>query len=268
MSSNQTTIHKTSIVETGAKLGKNVSIGPFCIIGKDVVLGDNTHLHSHIVINGKTTLGTNNEVFPFAILGSKPLDKKYNKEPSQLIIGNNNQIREHVSITLGTKGGGMITRIGNDGLLMNGVHISHDTQVGDGVILVSNVTLGGHVMIGDYAIVGGMAAVHQFVRIGEHAIVGGASRVVDDVPPFTLVNSPNATMQGLNLLGLKRQGIDNQQIKSLQKNLYYLFSKKDPSAKTLNEKLHHLEKDENKLMQILVKFLQNRTHRGIANADF
>ncbi|MDI9313607.1 MAG: acyl-ACP--UDP-N-acetylglucosamine O-acyltransferase [Hydrotalea sp.] len=261
-------IHKSTIVEDGATIGKNVTIGPFCVIGKDVTLGDDNIIHSHAVITGKTTIGRGNEIFPFAILGSKPLDKKYAGEDSELIIGDRNQIREHVSITLGTAGGGMVTRVGNDCLFMNGAHISHDAQVGDGVILVTHATLGGHVVVGDGAILGGLAAVHQFVRVGQYAMIGGLSRVVDDVPPFTMANGPDATMQGLNLLGLKRQNIDKQDIKLLQKQLYYLFSKNEKSPKPLDEKLREVSLDKNPLVQKLVDFLQRRTHRGIAGADF
>ncbi len=262
------TLHATAIVEEGATIGKNVTIGPFCVIGKDVVLGDDNIIHSHVVINGKTTIGQGNEIFSFAVLGNKPLDKKYAGEPTELIIGNHNQIREQVTMTTGTPSGGMITKVGDRGLFMNGAHVSHDAHVGNDVIMVNNSTLGGHVIMADYAILGGHSAVHQFVRVGEHAMIGGMSRVVDDVPPFSLVNGPDATMQGLNLLGLKRRKIDVAKIKSLQKHLHYLFSKKQVSNKSLDEKVAEVARDQDMLVQTLVKFLQQRTHRGIAEADF
>ena len=160
-------IHHSSIIEKGAQIGDGSSIGPFCFVGSRVRLGKNVNLKSHVVIKGDTFLGDDSTVFPFSVLGEIPQDKKFNGEPTSLKIGKRNQIREHVTINLGTKGGGGVTEVGNDGLFMAGCHIAHDANVGNNVILVNNASLAGHCVIEDSVIVGGLSGVHQFVRIGE-----------------------------------------------------------------------------------------------------
>ncbi|MGB1706066.1 MAG: acyl-ACP--UDP-N-acetylglucosamine O-acyltransferase, partial [Paracoccaceae bacterium] len=174
-------IHHSAIIEDGAEIGDGTSVGPFCFVGSKVRLGQNVELKSHVVIKGDTFLGDENTVFPFAVLGEIPQDKKFNGESTSLKIGNRNQIREHVTINVGTKGGGGITKVGNDGLFMAGCHIAHDAQVGDNVILVNNASLAGHCIIEDNVIVGGLSGVHQFVRIGEGAIIGAVTMVTNDV---------------------------------------------------------------------------------------
>ncbi len=219
-------IHTTAIVDTRASIGKNVRIGPFCTIGSEVVLADNIELKSHVVIEGKTKIGANTVIYPFASIGQSPQIVKYEGEKSEVIIGSNNTIREYVTIQAGSKGGGMVTSVGNNGLFMVGVHIAHDCTVGNNVIFANYASLGGHVTVGDYAIIGGLAAVLQFVRIGQHAMVGGGSAVVRDLIPFGLATSERAFLEGINLVGMKRRGFDNQETLDTIKAVDELFISK------------------------------------------
>ncbi len=193
------------------------------MIGPDVVLGDNVVLKAHVCVDGYTTIGAGTKIFPFASLGSDPQDLKYAGEKSKLIIGENNVIREHVTMNPGTKDGGMETRVGNNGLFMVAVHIAHDCMVGNNVIMANNATLGGHVYVGDHAIIGGLAAVHQFIRIGDHAIIGGMSGVEHDVIPYGRVKGERAFLAGLNLIGLERRGFTKDDIRNLQRAYNQLF---------------------------------------------
>ncbi|WP_341751015.1 acyl-ACP--UDP-N-acetylglucosamine O-acyltransferase [Candidatus Tisiphia endosymbiont of Sialis lutaria] len=204
-------IHATAIVDPRASIGKNVRIGPFCTIGPEVVLADNIELKSHVVIEGKTKIGANTVIYPFASIGQSPQIVKYEGEKSEVIIGSNNTIREYVTIQAGSKGGGMVTSVGNNGLFMVGVHIAHDCTVGNNVIFANYASLAGHVKVGDYAIIGGLSAVQQFVRIGQHAMIGGGSAVVRDLIPFGLATSERAVLEGVNLVGMKRRGFDSQE---------------------------------------------------------
>ncbi len=217
-------IHPTAIVEDGAQVGKNVSIGPYCVVGADVTLGDGVTFASHVVINGRTRVGANTRVYPFASIGHQPQDMKYKGEPSELIIGCNTIIREHVTMNPGTEGGGMVTRVGNNCLIMVGSHVAHDCQIGDHAILVNNATLGGHVRIEDWAIIGGLSAVHQFARIGRHAMVGGMSGVENDVIPYGSVVGNRAHLSGLNIVGLKRRGFSRDTIHALRNAYRLLFA--------------------------------------------
>ena len=220
-------IHPSAIIENGAKIGDKVTIGAFSVVGRNVALSNNVHLHSHVVVEGYTTIGEGTEVFPFASLGSKPQDLKYADEPSQLIIGKKNVIREHVTMNPGTTGGGMITRGGDNGLFMVGAHIAHDCQVGDHVVLANNATLAGHVIIGSFVILGGLSAVHQFVRIGDHAIVGGMTGVDHDVIPFGSVKGERASLVGLNIIGMRRRGFSREEQDELRRGYKLLFSSSD-----------------------------------------
>lgn len=204
-------IHATAIVDSKASIGENVKIGSFCTVGPDVVLADNIELKSHVVIEGKTKIGANTVIYPFASIGQPPQILKYEGEESEVIIGNNNTIREYVTIQAGSKGGGMVTSVGNNCLLMVGVHIAHDCIVGNNVILANYVSLAGHVKVDDYAIIGGLSAVLQFVRIGQHSMVGGMSAVSKDVIPFGLATNERAFLEGINLVGMKRRGFDSQE---------------------------------------------------------
>lgn len=221
-------IHPTAIIEDGATIGDGVIIGAYCVVGSNVVLGDNVELKSHVCVDGNTSIGSGTVVYPFASLGSDPQDLKYDDEPSTLIIGKNNKIREHVTMNPGTAGGGrMETRVGDNCLFMMGSHVAHDCIVGDNVILANNATLAGHVEVGDFAIIGGLSAVHQFARIGEHAMIGGMSGVEGDVIPYALVKGDRASLHGLNLIGLKRRGFDKDAIKALQNAYGDLFANEE-----------------------------------------
>ena len=254
-------IHKTAIIEEGAKLGLNVEIGPFSVIGSKVEIGDNTIIKSHVVIEGITKIGKNNVIFPFAVIGQIPQDLKFSGEDSSIIIGDNNSIREHVTIHPGTKTGAMITKVGSNCLLMIGVHIAHDCVVGDHVILANNATLAGHVEVGDHAVIGGLSAMHQFVKIGKHAMIGGMSGVETDVIPYATVIGERASLAGLNLVGLKRSGIKKDKINSLRAFYKKLF---EENSVSLNERLQVLsdEYDGNELVSDIVNFV-SLSSRGI-----
>lgn len=216
-------IHPTAIVSAKAQLGANVEVGPFCIIGDEVKIGEGTILKSHVVIEGDTEIGKNNVIFPFVTIGVEPQDLKFNGEKSKVVIGDKNKIREHVTIHLGTQDGAMVTRIGSNCLLMVGVHIAHDCVVGDNVILANNATLAGHVQVGDHVVIGGLSAIHQFARIGAGAMIGGMSGVENDVIPNGLVMGERASLAGLNLVGMKRRNIAREDIHALRNFFKQLF---------------------------------------------
>lgn len=234
-----TQIHPSSIISDGAKIGKNVSIGAFCTIGKDSVIGDNCRIHSHVVIEGMTTIGNECEIFPFAAVGTPPQDLKYGGEKSRLVIGDRCTIRENATIHTGTADDAMETRVGNDCLIMVAAHIAHDCIVGNNVIMANNATLGGHVKVGDGAIIGGLSAVHQFVRIGKGAIIGGMSGVEADVLPYALIKGDRASLAGLNLIGLERSGIKRAQVRDIQKLYNQIFASND----TLNDRIEKAKLD-------------------------
>lgn len=216
-------VHPTAIVHEGARVHESVKIGPYCVIGDHVTIGAECQLHSHVVIQGRTTLGARNRIFPFASIGSEPQDLKYQGEPSELVIGDDNVFRENVTVNPGTKGGGMVTRIGSGCLFMAYSHVAHDCRIGDRVILANCATLAGHVTVEEDAIIGGLSAVHQFVRIGKLAMVGGKSGVVKDIPPFCLAaGGYRPHLAGLNIVGLKRKGIPTSSIQTL-KALYRIL---------------------------------------------
>ena len=228
-------IHPTAIVEPGANIDDGVIIGPYCIVGADVSLGEGVELVSHIVITGRTEIGPRSRAFPFASIGHRPQDLKYRGEPSRLEIGADTVIREHVTVNPGTEGGGMLTRIGDRCLLMVGVHVAHDCLIGDGVIMANNATLGGHVSIDDFAVLGGMSAVHQFVRIGRHAMIGGMSGVENDVIPYGSVMGNRAYLSGLNIVGLKRRSFSRDVIHDLRKAYRLLFAEEGTMAERLDD---------------------------------
>jgi UDP-N-acetylglucosamine acyltransferase len=217
-------IHPSSVIAAGAVIGAGVKIGPFCTVGPDVVLEDGVELISHVAIDGRTRIGTGAKIFPFATVGLAPQDLKYQGEDTATEIGARTQIREHCSIHRGTVTGTGITRIGADCLLMAVVHVAHDCDIGDGVIISNNVVLGGHVEIGTRAVIGGSAAVLQFVRIGEGAMVGGVSGVPADVVPYSFVFGTRARQAGLNIVGLRRRGLDKAQLHLVRAAYKYLFA--------------------------------------------
>ena len=254
-------IHSTAVINTKAELGSNVKVGPYCVIGENLKINDGTELISHVVLDGLTTIGANCRIFPFASIGQCPQDLKYSGEPSRLEIGANNVIREHVTINPGTKGGGMLTRIGNNCLFMVGSHVAHDCVIEDNAILVNNATLGGHVRVGEWAIIGGLSAVHQFVRIGKHAMIGGMSGIEHDVIPYGSVIGNRAKLSGLNIVGLKRRGFSREEIHDLRKAYRLIFALEG----TLAERLDDVAEDfgQNEPVMEIVDFIRADSARAI-----
>ena len=210
------TIHPTAIIDATARLGSGVTISAYSVVGPHVTLGDGVKLHSHVVIDGYTTVGAGCEVWPFAVLGATPQHTRYAGEPSELHIGANCVIREHVTMHPGTAIGAMQTIVGNDGVFFAGAHVAHDCVVGDHVIFANNAALGGHVKIGDHVMLGGFAAVQQWCRVGAHAMVGAHSLVDADVMPFTIAAGNRATLSGINVIGLERRGFSPEIIAGLR----------------------------------------------------
>ncbi len=254
-------IHPTAIVADGAQLGENVSIGAYCCVGSQAVLEDGVVLHSHVVVEGRTRVGANTRIFPFASIGHIPQDLKYKGESSELVIGHDNTIREHVTMNPGTEGGGMVTRVGNHGLFMVGAHVAHDCQIGDHVIFVNNATLGGHVEVGDWAILGGLSAVHQFVRIGKHAMIGGMSGIEADVIPYGTVIGNRARLSGLNIVGLKRRGFSRDVIHALRNAYRLLFAQEGTMVERL-EDVSQVFSDNEPVMEI-VEFIRAASSRAL-----
>ncbi len=253
-------IHSTAIIEPGAEIAPGVQIGPFSVIGPQVVLREGVRIHSHVVIAGSTEIGEGSEVFPFASLGNAPQDRKFRGEESRLVIGARNVIREYVTMNPGTEQGGLITRVGNNGLFLTGAHVAHDCQIGDNVLLVNNATLGGHCVIEDFASIGGLSAVHQFVRVGAYAFIGGMSGVENDVIPFGMALGNRAHLAGLNIVGLKRRNFDREQIHTLRKAYRMLFA----TEGTLLERLDDVEKmfPEDESVQRIVQFIKADSSRS------
>ena len=254
-------IHQTAIVEKKSKISKNVEIGPYCIIGPDVEIAEGSKLHSHICIKGNTKIGKNNEFFPFVSIGTDPQDLKYKGEKNSIIIGDNNKFREYVNINPGTSQGGTITKIGSNNLLMVYCHVAHDCNIGNNIVLANNVQVGGHVIIEDNAIIGGSCAVHQFSRIGHLSMVGGMTGVLSDVIPFGLSLGNRNNLVGLNLIGLRRAKILNEDIKILQKFYDLVFSNQN-----FRSNLENLDIDmkENKYVKKVVNFINSDKKRPIS----
>ena len=210
------TIHPMSVVEPGAQLGTDVTIGPFCVIGAQVTLGDGVQVRSHAVVTGHTEVGAHSIIFPHATVGEVPQDLKYRGEPTRLIVGARNRIREGATLNLGTEGGGGVTRIGDDNLFMAGSHVGHDSTVGNRIVVANCAAIAGHCQIGDDVIIGGLSGIHQWVRIGKGAIIGALTMVTNDVIPYGLVQGPRGELDGLNLIGLKRRGMDRAEIQALR----------------------------------------------------
>ena len=253
-------IHSSSNISKDAKIGKNVKIGPFCSVGDSVVLENDLELVSNVHIEGNTKVGKGTKIYPFASIGTTPQDLKYNNEPNSLIIGENNNIREHVTINPGTEGGGGKTIIGNNCLFMISSHIAHDCKVGNDVIIANNVPLGGHVTIEDSVIIGGNSAVQQFTRIGRLAMIGGMTGVLKDVIPFGLSVGNRNYLQGLNLIGLRRKNYENKNIIELGKAYKEIFS-----SKNLHENLNKIKDEykDNTLVKEVVNFILEDKKRPI-----
>ncbi|MCX8072182.1 MAG: acyl-ACP--UDP-N-acetylglucosamine O-acyltransferase [Candidatus Binatia bacterium] len=216
-------IHPLAVVEPGAELDAGVEVGPFAVIGARVRIGARTQIGAHAVVTGNTVIGEDNRIFSFASIGHIPQDLKYRGEESRVEIGNRNTIREFATVHLGTAVGGMVTRIGDDNLLMNYTHIAHDCQIGSRVIVANGTQLAGHVVVEDYAVLGALSGVHQFVRVGESAIVGAGSMVSQDVPPFCNATGNRATLHGLNIVGLTRRGFSKELIQQLKRAYRIVF---------------------------------------------
>ncbi|MCY4007635.1 MAG: acyl-ACP--UDP-N-acetylglucosamine O-acyltransferase [Rhodobacteraceae bacterium] len=221
-------VHSTAIIEPGARIGDHCQIGPYCMVGANVTLRPGVHVKSHAVVTGQTEIGEDTVIFPFACVGEIPQDLKYRGENTELRIGKRNRIREGATLNLGTEGGGGLTQVGDDCLFMTGAHVGHDCKVGDRVVLANQAALGGHCVIGDDVIIGGLAGVHQYVRIGTGAIIGAVCIVRRDVIPYGLVQGKGATLDGLNLIGLRRRDEDKQSIADLQKAYRQLVDSPDP----------------------------------------
>ena len=254
-------IHPTAVIDPQASLASTVSVGPYCVVGADVVLDDHVQLISHVSIGGKTHVGRGTVIYPFASLGHVPQDLKYQGEDSVLHIGSDNVIREHVTMNPGTAGGGMITKVGSQSLFMVGCHIAHDCYVGDHAIIANNATLGGHVVVGDHVLVGGLAAIHQFVRIGDYAVIGGALGVERDVIPFGAVTGQRGALNGLNWVGLRRQGFALDDIQALRQVYHQLFGSQKVGE--IQERLASIPEALGKkpCVQRLLEFLQGPTKR-------
>ena len=254
-------IHKSSIIHNNAKISADVEIGPFCSIGENVKIGEKCKLHSHINIQGDVTIGSNTEIFPFASIGSVPQDLKYKGEDTKVVIGSSCKIREYVTINKGTKGGGGITMIGNNCLMMIGTHIAHDCLIGNNVIFANHSTLAGHVILKDNVVVGALSAIHQFSKIGEGAMIGGMSGVTADVVPYSTVVGNRAKLSGLNILGLKRRNIEKKEISELRKVYKYIFHN---NINTLRERVIDMKQKEFKeqTIQIFLEFLSEDSDRS------
>ena len=248
-------IHSTAIVEDGATLGVDVKIGPYCVVGGEAKLGDGVELISHAIVTGRTTLGARSQVFPFASIGHRPQDLKYAGEASTLEIGENTTIREHVTISPGTAGGGMVTRIGNNCLIMIGVHIGHECIIGNTVILSNNVTFAGHCHIDDYVVMSGYSGATQFVHIGAHAFVGGLTKLEKDLIPYGAAIGNPAELSGLNLVGLKRRGFDREAIHNLRTAYRMIFASEGTLRERVDDAAAIFPKDE--LVQDVVRFIVN-----------
>ena len=252
-------IHSTAIIDPKAKIGKNVQIGPYSIIGPNVDIGDDTIVQSHVSILANTIIGKGNKIYPFVSI-NEPQDLKYNGEETNLIIGNNNKIREYVTINPGTVGGGGKTVIGNNCLFMVSSHIAHDCQLGSNVIVANNVAIAGHAIVDDHVIIGGNSAVQQFTRIGKMAMIGGMTGVLHDVIPYGLSMGNRNSLQGLNLIGLRRAKFDNKDILILSDAYKEIFATKNLTENLI--KLNGSFKD-NPLVKEVIEFITKDKKRSI-----
>ncbi len=257
-------IHSSSVIDKKANISQKAKIGPFCYVGPNVELGDNVELISNVHIEGNTSIGKGTKIFPFACLGTQPQDLKFKGEKNSLQIGDNNLIREYVTINPGTEGGGSKTIIGNNCLFMISSHIAHDCKIGNNVIIANNVPLGGHVIIEDSVVIGGNSAVQQFTRIGRLAMIGGMTGVLKDVIPFGLSTGNRNTLKGLNLIGLRRHKYDNQKIIGLDKAYKEIFS-----SQNFHENLNKIngEYKDNELVGEVIKFIEKDKKRPICSPE-
>ncbi len=254
-------IHNTAIIDRRAKISSNVNIGPYSIIGPDVEIEENTIIHSHVNLEGNTKIGKNNQIFPFSSIGTPPQDLKYKGEKNKLIIGDNNKFREYVNINPGTEKGGGLTRIGDNNLFMVYCHVAHDCNISNNIVLANNVQVGGHVIIEKNAVVGGSCAIHQFSRIGESAMIGGMTGVLSDVIPFGLSMGNRNNLMGLNLIGLRRSKVSNENIKKIQ-TMYEIVFK----SKNFRENIDSLDLNlkNNEFIKKIINFINSDKKRPIS----
>ena len=254
-------IHDTAIISETSKLGDNVEIGAYSIIGPNVKISNNTKIHSHVNITGNTSIGSGNEIFPFSSIGTPPQDLKYKGEKNLLIIGDNNKFREYVNINPGTEQGGGVTKIGNNNLFMVYCHVAHDCTVSNNIVLANNVQVGGHVFIENNAIIGGSCAVHQFSRIGESSMIGGMTGVLSDVIPFGLSLGNRNSLAGLNLIGLRRAKVSNENIKIIQEAYNTIFN-----SANFRSNIENLNSDikKNQFVSKIIDFINSDKKRAIA----
>ena len=258
-------IHPTAIIHEGAVVHPSATVGAYSIIGGNVKVGAGTQIGPHCVIEGHTTIGVDNHIFQFASLGAQPQDKKYAGEPTELIIGDRNTIREFCTFNTGTSQDTGVTRIGDDNWVMAYVHIAHDCVVGNNTILANNATLAGHVHLGDWVILGGLTGVHQFVKIGSHAMAGFASRVAQDVPPFMMIEGNPLAVRGFNIEGLRRRGFTPERLKAV-KQMHKLLYRQGLTLDTAQQEIAHLLQQMPEAAQdiaLMQSFLASST-RGIA----
>ena len=254
-------IHPSAIIDPSANIADGVEIGPYSVVGAHVSIGKGSVLKSHVVIEGHTTIGQNNTFFPFSAIGQLTQDLKYAGEPTSLIIGNYNTFRENTTIHRGTVEQ-TPTRIGDHNLFLSYSHVAHDCQVGNHCILSNNGTLGGHCIVGDHAIISGLSACHQFCRIGEHSMVGGCTKIVQDVPPFTIVDGNPAAVRGLNTVGLKRRGFDDETCRVLKHAYKKLFLDKKTNLAQLTDELAQSEIAGDFNVARLIEFIHG-SERGV-----
>lgn len=254
-------IHPSAVVSPDAEIGKNVRIGPFCVVGDKVKLGDDCVLHSHVTLEGPATFGKGNEFFPYACIGGKTQDLKYQGEPTYLEVGDHNVFRENTTVHRSTIAE-TPTRIGGHNLFLCYSHVAHDCQLGSHIILSNSVGLAGHITVEDHAIISGFAACHQFCRIGMHSIIGGLSKVVQDVPPFMIVDGNPASTRGVNAIGLQRRGFSDEDMKAIKKAYKKLFLKKDGSMSQSLSSLKAIHEGDNANVKHLIDFIES-SERGI-----
>lgn len=252
-------IANNSIVHSTAKIGKNVTIGAFSIIGPEVTIADDTVIMSHVVIDGNTTIGKKNIIYPYACIGTNPQDLKFTGESNKIIIGDENIIREYVTIHPGTKNGGLVTTIGNKNLLMISSHIAHDCTIEDNVIIANNVPIAGHCRIESFVIIGGNSAVQQFCNIGTGAMIGGMTGVNKSVLPYTLATGNRCVYENLNLIGLKRKGYDNHTINEYKESVEFFFKERSI--------LEKIKDSNNPLLKKLIFFLGNNKNKQICSPN-
>lgn len=249
-------IHPTALVDSAVTLGQNVKIGPYAVVQGPVVLGDNVELKAHVIIEGHTSLGAGTVVYPFAVLGSPTPDRKYKGEASRLTIGQNNVIREYVTMHPGTAVDRNETTIGNNNLILERVHVAHDCVIGNNCTIINSVGISGHVIIEDYVTIGGMTGITQYVRIGHHAFVGGYVKLEEDVIPYGLVRGDHGYLDGINIIGMQRRSISQEEIVAVRKAYRQLFARDG----TLSERIAQVAQDYagNSMVQDIITFIQSR----------